>query len=343
MRHNRPRDAGGKPVTISDTDQLPALADLAGSALALWDVPESARLRLINLSENATYLVEAAGGYRSVLRLHREGYHSRRAIECELAWMTALDSDGGVATPRPLAGRDGALIQSHGTSALAPRHLVMFEWLEGAEPDPDDDLVEPFRQLGGIAARAHLHVTGWQLPNGFERLIWDDESVFGPAPNWGDWRDGPGVDARLREVLEAAEKLVRDRLAAYGRGAARYGLIHADMRLANLLIDGGDTRLIDFDDCGFGWFMYDFAAGISFMEEHPQVPALREAWLDGYRAVRPLAREDEVEIDSFIMLRRMALLAWTGTHAGTDLARSQAPHFAAGTARLAEAYLARFA
>ena len=43
------------------------------------------------------------------------------------------------------------------------------------------------------------------------------------------------------------------------------------------------------------------------------------------------------------MLRRMALLAWTGSHAGTDLARSQAPHFAAGTARLAEAYLARFA
>ena len=111
-------------MTISDADRLPALADLARSALALWDVPEGARLQLINLSENATYLVEAAGGYRSVLRLHREGYHSRRAIECELAWMTALDSDGGVATPRPLAGRDGALIQSHGTSALAPRHLV---------------------------------------------------------------------------------------------------------------------------------------------------------------------------------------------------------------------------
>ena len=188
-------------MTISDADQLPALADLAGSALALWEVPEGARLQLINLSENATYLVEAAGGYRSVLRLHREGYHSRRAIECELAWMTALDSDGGVATPQAIAGHDGKLIQSQGTSALVPRHLVMFEWLDGVEPDPDDDLVEPFRQLGGIAARAHLHVTGWQLPDGFERLVWDDESVFGPSPNWGDWRDGPRVDARMREVL----------------------------------------------------------------------------------------------------------------------------------------------
>ena len=161
MRQSRLRDAGEKPVTISDTDQLPALADLAESALALWDLPEGAWLRLINLSENATYLVEARGGYRSVLRLHRQGYHSCRAIGCELAWMTALNSDGGVATPRPLAGRDGALIQSHGTSNLAPRYLVMFEWLKGAEPDPDDDLVEPFRQLGGIAARAHLHAAGW--------------------------------------------------------------------------------------------------------------------------------------------------------------------------------------
>ncbi len=38
------------------------------------------------------------------------------------------------------------------------------------------------------------------------------------------------------------------------------------MRLANLLIDGDRVTLIDFDDCGFGWFMYDFAAAISFFE-----------------------------------------------------------------------------
>ena len=323
-------------------EDISRLASLARASLHLWDVPEDAAPRLINLSENATYLVEAPGGYRSILRLHRHGYHSRRAIECELAWMSALSRDGGVETPRPLVGRNGDLIQLFGDDTTAPRHFVMFEWLAGTEPDPDDDLVEPFRQLGGIAARTHLHVMGWQRPEGFERLVWDDEAVFGPSPNWGDWRDGPGVDDGVRRTLEPAEALLRRRLAAYGRSASRYGLVHADMRLANLLIDGGNTRLIDFDDCGFGWFMYDFAAGISFMEEHPQVPALLEAWLDGYRAVRRLDPEDEIEMDSFIMLRRFALLAWIGSHAATDLARSQAPHFAAGTARLAKCYLARF-
>ena len=58
-------------------------------------------------------------------------------------------------------------------------------------------------------------------------------------------------------------------------------------------------------------------------------------------AVRALSDADEAEIDSFVMLRRMALLAWIGSHAGTDLAGSQAPHFASVSARLARDYLDR--
>ncbi len=328
-------------MTVPDTDQIEALASLAAAALSLWDVPAEATARLINLSENATYLVESPSGHRSVLRLHREGYHSRRAIECELAWMAALDREGGVETPRPIPGRDGALIQEQAGAGLSPRRMVMFGFLDGEEPAFDQDLVAPFRQLGAIAAKTHLHSISWARPEPFERLVWNDETVFGPNANWGNWRDAPGLDADSETALADAEALVRARLAAYGRRDDSYGLIHADMRLANLLIDGGRTRLIDFDDCGFGWFMYDFAAGISFMEDDPQVPALRAAWLDGYRAVRPLSDEDEAEIDSFIMLRRMALLAWIGSHADTELARSQAPHFASVSARLARDYLGR--
>ena len=329
----------GALVTGSDIERL---AGLASAALPLWDVPPDATARLINLSENATFLVETGCGFKSVLRIHRPGYHTQRGIECELAWMSALAGSGGVVTPRPMAGRDRALIQQQGLDDLPPRHMVMFEFLSGREPDPDDDLIGPFRQLGAIAAKTHLHSISWTRPAPFERLVWDDDAIIGASPTWGDWRDAPGVDHAVEATLQAAEVLVRRRLAAYGRSPQRYGLIHADMRLANLLIDNDETRLIDFDDCGFGWFMYDFAAGISFMEDHAQVPALRAAWLEGYRAVRPLSDEDETEIDSFIMLRRLALLAWIGSHGDTDLARSQAPHFATVSAGLAITYLERF-
>ena len=42
------------------------------------------------------------------------------------------------------------------------------------------------------------------------------------------------------------------------------GLIHADFSLANLLIHKGDLRVIDFDDCGLGWFLYDAVTSVFF-------------------------------------------------------------------------------
>ncbi|MFD2106041.1 MULTISPECIES: phosphotransferase enzyme family protein [Paracoccaceae] len=328
--------------TIPLQDLLRHLDQMANASLPLWPVPEGAKARLINVSENATYLVEA-GEFRSILRIHRPAYHSRRGIQQELAWSQALATDNMVLTPPPIAGRNGALVQEgHHPALSAPRFMVMFAFAPGRQPDENEDLAGPFERLGAIAARTHMHSQGWQKPAPLERLHWDADAVFGPQANWGDWRDAPNVTPEIRAVLEDAQALICDRLAAFGKGPERFGLIHADMRLANLLIEGETTRLIDFDDCGLGWFLYDFATGISFMEDHPQVPALRHAWVQGYRSVRPLSDEEEAEIDTFIMLRRMALLAWIGSHIEAPEPQAMAPHFASGTAKLAREYIARF-
>lgn len=330
-------------TTIPHDVLVERLKDLAAQSLHLWEMPDDAAARLINISENATFMVETPSGYKAILRIHREDYHSKNAIRCEHAWSHALHEEGGVITPEVLPGKDGDEIQTARVDGLpGERHMVMFEFVEGHEPDESHDLVAPFEELGAIAAKTHVHSIGWQRPQNFERLVWDLDTVFGPNPTWGDWRDAPNVDAPIREILTLTQDVVTRRLNAFGKGADRFGLIHADMRLANLLIDKGSTRLIDFDDCGFGWFLYDFAAGISFMEDHPQIPALKAAWVKGYRTVRDLSDEDEHEIDTFVMLRRLALLAWIGSHIEVDTAAELAPTFAPVTAELATAYLAEF-
>jgi Ser/Thr protein kinase RdoA (MazF antagonist) len=151
------------------------------------------------------------------------------------------------------------------------------------------------------------------------------------------------MDAGIQAVLERQQAAIRRRLDAFGKGRGRYGLIHADIRLANLLITGNSTRVIDFDDCGFGWFLYDLATALSFIEDHPKVPALVDAWVRGYRRIRALPPEDEAEIPTFIMFRRMVLLAWIGSRADTDLARQQGPAYTRVSADLAEEYLRKFA
>jgi len=323
-------------------DLLGHLNDLAQSSLSLWDMPAGARARLINVSENATYLVEAPGGYRSVLRIHRENYHTHRAIECELAWLEALDEAGVVTTPGVYVGRNGDPIQkAHGTGLPAPRYMVLFHFVEGRAPDESGDMSAGFEELGAIAARCHEHALAWAKPADFQRLTWDEKAVFGPNPTWGDWRDAPEVTHEVAEVLEEVERTVRARLADFGKAPERFNLIHADMRLANLLIDERGTRLIDFDDCGWGWFLYDFAAAISFIEDDPRIPDLKAAWIRGYRSVRELGAAEEHELDTFVMLRRMALLAWIGSHIEAPEPQELAPGFAATTARLGQAYMER--
>ncbi len=325
--------------------QMAALADLAHDALPLWPLGGAPAARLVNLSENATYAVDgAADGRRHALRIHRAGYHTQEAIASELAWAQALRAAGIAVTPRPVPGRDGRLIQRAAHPLMeAPRHMVLFEWEAGEEPRIGDDLDRPFETLGAVAARMHAHARGWTRPPGFQRLTWDATTCLGDAaPHWGRWRDGMGVD-RLTEALFARTvAAIGRRLAAYGKGSGRFGLIHGDLRLANLLVDGDTVKVIDFDDCGFGWFMYDAATPVSFYEHEPQVPALIDAWVRGYRTVAPLSREDEAEIPTFVMLRRLLLVAWIGSHAETDLARSMGTAYTEGTEGLCEAYLRRF-
>jgi len=325
---------------LSQPELLECLSQLATASLTLWALPQGATARLINISENATFVIEASSGFRSILRVHRQDYHTRNAIACELAWMQDLGVNGGVITPSTMAGRNREVIQESSIYGLpGKRYLVMFEFVEGVEPDATDDLVARFEELGEIAALTHIHSLAWQRPDNFERLVWNLETVYGLRPTWGDWRNAPAMNSSAKSIMQSLEDTVTRRLKNYGMAQDRYGLIHADMRLANLLVLQGSTRLIDFDDCGSGWYMYDFAAGISFMEDHPQVPALQVAWIKGYRKVRVLTAEDEHEMQSFVMLRRMALCAWIGSHSEVDIAQELSPVFVPITVSLAEEYL----
>jgi Ser/Thr protein kinase RdoA (MazF antagonist) len=321
------------------------LEPVARRALAEYGVDNDAVLTLLNVSENATYAVDdPATGERTVLRIHRHGYHNGAEIESELAWLDALREDTGVRTPRVLPTLDGRrLLAMPEEGQSDPRHVVRFEFLPGVEPaEAGETLPQSFELLGGITARMHDHALTWQRPAGFTRFAWDYDGAFGSVARWGRWQDGIAVGEAEREVLGRLDAALRARLARFSTDPHRYGLVHADLRLANLLEDGDECYVIDFDDAGFSWFLYDFGTAVSFFEDDPRVPELTDAWTRGYRSVRDLPAEDEAEIPTFILMRRLLLVAWIGSHSGTDLARSMGTDYTAASCDLAETYLSRF-
>ena len=295
--------------------------------LPLYGMAADAPLHLLNRSENATWVA----GDALILRVHRQGYHTAAEIASELAWLQALQGTG-LRCVKPVAARDGTLLQSH-----AGFQVAGFQRLAAREVTAGDDLEHWFAELGRISAGLHVHARGWARPAGFARKRWDTETILGPAPHWGDWRDAVGLDQPGRVVLQRLADDLTARLGVYGTGADRFGLVHADLRLTNLMLDEGGLWAIDFDDCGFGWWMYDLAAALSFIETDARVPALIAAWVAGHGQV---GAEDRAIIPTLVMLRRVLLTAWLASRADSDTAAEiGAAGYTAGTVMLAERFL----
>jgi Ser/Thr protein kinase RdoA (MazF antagonist) len=310
---------------------------LAVSALVRYGLG-GAPLRLINVSENSTFLVRAEGESQLILRVHRPDYNTLGEIASELDWLDALRADGDVLTPRVIPALDGARLVTVGTGdGEAPRACAMFEFVAGGEPE---ETPASLRRLGAVAGRMHRLARAWTPPAGFRRRTWDlDTTIGADQPVWGPWESGPGVGPDERRLLRTLSAVLSSRITAYGRDHDRYGLIHADLRLGNLLFDGDITCVIDFDDCGWGWYVYDLATSFTFMEDRDDIADLIAALLAGYQSELSLSAADVAILPTMMMLRRLLLVAWLASHPHTDIARTFGAPYTAATCRLADAYL----
>jgi Ser/Thr protein kinase RdoA (MazF antagonist) len=78
-----------------------------------------------------------------------------------------------------------------------------------------------------------------------------------------------------------------------GYGPDRFGLVHADLRLANVQVEDGAPTVIDFDDCGHGRFLWDLASVFRAIEDRPAVGQIIELWMSGHRRILPIPDRGE--------------------------------------------------
>jgi Ser/Thr protein kinase RdoA (MazF antagonist) len=314
-------------------------AAFARAALSAYGRDPDTPLRLLSLSENATYQV--CDDNPIVLRVHRPGYHSLDGIRSELAWMAALRRDTVVKTPDLVRSESGLDVI---TASVDGRdlHVDAVSLIPGCTAEEVPHAVG-FAELGQLTAIMHAHVQDWTAPADFTRFRWDLDAILGPDARWGDWREAPGLADTDRATILRATHHITELLTEFGTGADRFGLIHADLRLSNLMVDpaapAAGITVIDFDDSGWGWNLADLGAVVSWIEDSPEAERIAAEWLRGYQKVRALPEEHLALIPTFVMLRRIQLTAWIASHADADAAKAIGPGYAVGTARLAERYL----
>ena len=303
--------------------QLRRLRKVAQDALVQFGLSD-ARTALVQHGENTTYRVDAPrtlsdegdhGLYvpgRFLLRLHRPRYQDAASIRSELAWLTALRRDVGLPVPEPVPTPEGEPLVAASTSGVSqPRRCTMLRWMRGRFFE-QRVLPAHLAAVGGLMARLHGHVATWKPPAGFARRRWDWDGLFGEGGGFN--LAGQAVWALVpdlyREPFWAIAERMRAAMDALGWGADAFGLIHADLHLGNVLFRGGEARPIDFDDCGYGHWVYDFAAALDHDADAGTWCRCRDALLGGYAQVRPVPGGVRKYLDLFLAARQVGVMLW---------------------------------
>lgn len=286
-------------------------AVVINAALQRWGL-EGAPCKLVAARENRVFRVEARGGDLA-LRLHRKGYRSRAEILSELQWQAALGDSGAstptlsLSLPQPRPTLDGELCI--GIDGL---HISMVTWLDGTPMGRDGRLSnlqhpeQAFHSLGQTMARLHELSDRWTPPADFKRPVWNIEGLLGDDALWGRFWQNPTLTAAQAQQLLHARDNAREQLTALAP-RLDYGLIHADLVPENVLLHQGRPQLIDFDDAGFGFRLFELATTVNRAWRDDASGALAGAVLEGYQSVRAI---DLSPLPLFRAVRAFTYLAW---------------------------------
>ena len=330
--------------SLSPEQQAGKLTELAERSLSEWGIG-NATLSLIKHRENAVFKVEA-GGDRHALRIHRHGYHSDIALRSELQWMQALQ-EAGIHTPAVVPTKTGSLFAGVEMPGMpGAMQIDLFEWIEGEQLGSVEggvadtaSVTQTYRTIGELAARVHNQACGWVAPEGFSRHAWDAEGLAGANPFWGQFWKLEAATAGERDLLTRARNRVFEELSALPTSADSYSLIHADFAPENLMVKGDLVRLIDFDDAGFGWHLFELATSLYFIMGEPYFDSARAALVEGYRVHRSMTDRDLERLPLFFLARGLTYIGWVHTRQETQTARELTPMLLEAACGLAEDYL----
>ena len=311
--------------------QLRRTRQLAEAALDAYGL-NGARLKFVQYSANIIYRVDVPlaptlrgdpGPYvpnRYLLRVlytdHLEG------VKGEMTWLAALSREAGLPVPEPVPTLGGELVTSIATPEVPQGRIVsLMRWIDGRRLTTG---FRPghFRAWGRTVARLHQFSAGWQPPEGFERPVWDWEGQLG-----GRYFDGgieelvASLPEHLKEPFQIVSQEARQVMEGMGKGPDAYGLIHADMYPENVLFKGDEAYLIDFEDCGFGYWLWDIAIALCLWPWTEEWCWMRDAFLEGYAQVRALPASQLQHLDLFMATQYATMVLWASLFIRGDPAR----------------------
>lgn len=254
---------------------------------------------------NDTYQIRCATT-RYFLRVYRCGAFPREAIEFEAEALTYLQQQG-FSVAYPIPRKSGGYITEIGAPE-GPRFVLLSSVAEGTTPDYES--LENCRLVGQSVAQLHLLSTGFKASH--KRSHLDLNGLLDNSMN---------VIRKYMARHSSAIKMIDD-IAQNARAAVQaateesldFGICHGDLHGGNLHIHEGKVTHFDFEECAFGYRLYDLATFKWGMGSGERRKKCWPAFIDGYKSIRPITESAYSLIDTFVIIRELAETAYGIRH-----------------------------
>ena len=302
---------------LKQAGQTRRLQKLAVRALMEYPI-DPVNIKMIRNGHNAVFRVCASTGENSsnnrefALRICRPRYQSQAQIHSEMIFLNAIRENTNLKVAIPIQTKLGDWLANVQVEVVPEaRNATLFRWQNGRLLRKKPGKVS-LESLGAVLATLHNFAENWATPIGFDRKRWDSAGMSGDSFGVDVEEARSALPRELRDLIDSVNErgwLMMNRL---GEGREVFGVIHADLHLGNSLFQNGDMIALDFDDCGWGYYLYDIAVPFSSASffHRQDYQAMRGAILRGYRRVRSLSDEHLAWIETFVALRHAAMMIW---------------------------------
>lgn len=258
-------------------DQLRLLIDRHYPSLS------HANIRHLVSGMHDNYLIQH-GENKFILRLYHHHWRTPEEIHYELALLNHL-SEYNCPVAAPVTTAEGDTCFTLGTTDGA-RQAALFAFIEGMSPQRNMTSQQAYalgRELAGI------HLASADFTTAYRRQRLDTDYLL--------YQSVDVILPYLPEMQQHSLKNIADAIAAdlpeLPMSPPCLTICHGDPNPGNLLFDASGTlHLIDFDQCGPGWRMFDIAKFLAAVHQHDELAGIKQACVDGYSSVsKPNTRE----------------------------------------------------
>ncbi len=283
-----------QPV-IAVIHSIPDGAALITAVLSEYSIQQPHSCKLYKRGLNDTYLVETeVDNY--ILRVYRRSWHNKEEIDFELELLAFLHQQKQPVA-YPIARKDGSFT----TEVFAPegvRYASAFSYAPGYAVNQKLDHKQSYI-LGEVLAKIHQTLNNFQ--SSFSRPLLNCEYLL----DWAIEKIKSIYQHREKNIndLQKQAEIIKNQLSEIKlpSSAPEYGICVGDVHSGNAHFNKhNQPTLFDFDQCGYGWRVFDIAKFLHVAMKMKIDVTVRNSFIEGYQAIRQLSAAEIISIPMFV-------------------------------------------